>query len=711
MHSPSHQRVSRTRVLLRIRISLSAAAIVLGVAAVLNLQDAAPNLALLQTLGSFFAVLALLATFPWFRREFKCCCMSSGILANAGAILSLLDGHVLISLLYSIGLSNGIVALAVGLPVFIALVAVLIDGLVRLPGHACSFRSSWEVGAAAWLDLDAKSPIPVCCISMSIRACIKATLLAALGGSLVAGLYAALHPKLAKALSPTLGPFLAFAPMPPLAIGALLAWPRGPAELMNLSARARLARWTLVVAAFGSLFIFAAWSGRLLEVHGTWTSCKNVDDECVALASRGDCRQESKQPGRSVASRSRSPVSLRTLSVPLRTESLRYFDYMLLACLWRSNAFCVSLLSASVSARLQRRMAKCRKACRACTDVNWGLAGDLSLAVLTVLVLQTLRFVGGLRPLRGIHCPFWFVVVGVGFQAYCFYESARQLLLADSHLSFGAEWTSDPPELSFHELAEGPGRRGSVQYAIDSQLELAEPLSAASHTTSELNQAHEDAMPIRGTAEPASGKSLAGLFAAPATVKSFKEELVEEGEREPLQALGGHSPASEMGPIEPSSGQDALDDWYSDPWASPGIARKSSSSSRQGDRRGPRKTSGGLRGPEVETFCLEQLDDAPTEVADAAPLEDVSDPGGGPSEPQWQYGRCVALKLVAHSPHGNSAFEQLLPVLLTVFQVSDDERKSSFLARRRQQGSSWWSQVLRCTADKPSSEERDALTR
>eukprot|EP00439_Symbiodinium_sp_Y106_P070221 s4860_g12.t1 len=522
---------------------------------------------------------------------------------------------------------------------------------------------------------------------MSIRACIKATLLAALGGSLVAGLYAALHPKLAKALSPTLGPFLAFAPMPPLAIAALLAWPRGPAELMNLSARARLARWTLVVAAFGSLFIFAAWSGRLLEVHGTWTSCKNVVDECAALASRGDCRKESKQPGRSVVSRSWSPVSLRMLSVPLRTQSLRYFDYMLLACLWRSNAFCVSFLFAPVSARLQRRMAKCRKACRACTDVNWGLAGDLSLAVLTVLVLQTLRF------------------------AYCFYQSARQLLLADSHLSFGADWTSDPPELSFHELAEGPGpgRRGSVQYAIDSQLELAEPLSAASHTTSELNQ--EDAMPIRGTAEPASGKSLAGLFAAPTTVKSFKEELVEEGEREPLQALGGHSPASEMGPIEPSSGQDALDDWYSDPWASPGIARKSSSSSRQGDRRGPRKTSGGLRGPEVETFCLEQLDDAPTEVADAAPLEDVSDPGGGPSEPQWQYGRCVALKLVAHSPHGNSAFEQLLPVLLTVFQVSDDERKSSFLARRRQQGSSWWSQVLRCTADKPSSEERDALTR
>ena len=55
-------------------------------------------------------------------------------------------------------------------------------------------------------------------------------------------------------------------------------------------------------------------------------------------------------------------------------------------------------------------MAKCRKACRACTDVNWGLAGDLSLAVLTVLVLQTLRFVRGPRPLSGDSCSFcWFV--------------------------------------------------------------------------------------------------------------------------------------------------------------------------------------------------------------------------------------------------------------------------------------------------------------
>ena len=70
-----------------------------------------------------------------------------------------------------------------------------------------------------------------------------------------------------------------------------------------------------------------------------------------------------------------------------------------------------------------------------------------------------------------------------------------------------------------------------MQYAIDSQLELAEPLSGASHTRSDLNQARQnldfatvhgtkqslrqqaDAMPVRDTAEPSGkSKSLGGLF-------------------------------------------------------------------------------------------------------------------------------------------------------------------------------------------------------
>ena len=39
-------------------------------------------------------------------------------------------------MLYFVGLSNGIIALVVGLPLFIAVVASLIDGLVHLPSHA-----------------------------------------------------------------------------------------------------------------------------------------------------------------------------------------------------------------------------------------------------------------------------------------------------------------------------------------------------------------------------------------------------------------------------------------------------------------------------------------------------------------------------------------------------------------------------------------------
>lgn len=156
---------------------------------------------------------------------------------------------------------------------------------------------------------------------------------------------------------------------------------------------------------------------------------------------------------------------------------------------------------------------------------------------------------------------------------------------------------------------------------------------------------------------------------------------------------------------------DALDDWYSDPWASPGFQHKVSSNSQR-ERRGSGKS-----GEEVETFLLEQLDDAPTEVMDlglgaqreVAPLEDVLEESF-PTASQWQYGRCVALKLVAHSPQGSSAFEQLLSVLLTVFQVTAEERKGSFRSRKSSQ--SWWrSGLLRCRpADRGQSiPEDDAL--
>ncbi|CAE8684156.1 unnamed protein product [Polarella glacialis] len=106
----------------------------------------------------------------------------------------------------------------------------------------------------------------------------------------------------------------------------------------------------------------------------------------------------------------------------------------------------------------------------------------------------------------------------------------------------------------------------------------------------------------------------------------------------------------------------------------------------------------------VETFCLEQLDDTRTEVAEntghpgrseqVARLEDFADTrhdlDDRHSDPQWQYGRCVALKLVVHSPKGCSAYEQLLVVLLTVFQLSEQERRKAFALRREEAGLQWW---------------------
>ncbi|CAE8612034.1 unnamed protein product [Polarella glacialis] len=150
----------------------------------------------------------------------------------------------------------------------------------------------------------------------------------------------------------------------------------------------------------------------------------------------------------------------------------------------------------------------------------------------------------------------------------------------------------------------------------------------------------------------------------------------------------------------PSDSPDALDEWYEDPWASTGDASSPSRSKAEG-RGSPTRSPGPKR---VETFCLEQLDDTRTEVAEntghpgrseqVARLEDFADTrhdlDDRHSDPQWQYGRCVALKLVVHSPKGCSAYEQLLVVLLTVFQLSEQERRKAFALRREEAGLQWW---------------------
>merc|ERR1712107_532173 len=53
----------------------------------------------------------------------------------------------------------------------------------------------------------------------------------------------------------------------------------------------------------------------------------------------------------------------------------------------------------------------------------------------------------------------------------------------------------------------------------------------------------------------------------------------------------------------------------------------------------------------------------------------VEDRSEAKEDPQWQYGRCVCVKLVSMSPLGCSAFEQLLIVLMTLFDLSQEERR------------------------------------
>mmetsp|Transcript_51955 Transcript_51955/g.166351 ORF Transcript_51955/g.166351 Transcript_51955/m.166351 type:complete len:231 (+) Transcript_51955:89-781(+) len=160
------------------------------------------------------------------------------------------------------------------------------------------------------------------------------------------------------------------------------------------------------------------------------------------------------------------------------------------------------------------------------------------------------------------------------------------------------------------------------------------------------------------------------------------------------RAPPGAEALQEPGAVLPVVGNspDALDEWYIDAWASAGgdagphRARQHSGSSPC-SQRWPRDM--------VPTFSLEQADDTQTEVEGAldgetgrvGALEEIED--DHKSDPHWQYGRCVAAKLVAYSPPGCSAFEQLLVVLMTVFELPEQQRVRLLAARRK--AHSWWS--------------------
>lgn len=149
-----------------------------------------------------------------------------------------------------------------------------------------------------------------------------------------------------------------------------------------------------------------------------------------------------------------------------------------------------------------------------------------------------------------------------------------------------------------------------------------------------------------------------------------------------------------------SNSPDALDEWYTDPWAVPGGAAAGSASEPGARQRGAAPSSCSTRSPGqlqrprhlknlVEVFEL-QNDDTATEIEGAgqtvAPLEELAELAGhvanDDASPQWQYGRCVATKLVELSPPGCSAFEQMLAVLLAVFELPPEQQRRVFLSRR-----------------------------
>lgn len=152
---------------------------------------------------------------------------------------------------------------------------------------------------------------------------------------------------------------------------------------------------------------------------------------------------------------------------------------------------------------------------------------------------------------------------------------------------------------------------------------------------------------------------------------------------------------------------DALEEWYTDPWAS----RKSNGSPA-------------LRAAQnlVEVFSLEQLDiDFPSEAPERSLSRETTPlcnspkaeengaskngkkaPFGGTlakeveKDPRWQYGRCAMAKLVTYSPAGDESFERLLRVMMTVFDIPEVQQEKAFSARS-QKLKSWWSfETPRC---------------
>eukprot|EP00913_Durusdinium_trenchii_P008055 g7554.t1 len=70
-----------------------------------------------------------------------------------------MDEHVVIEVIYVLGFREGLWHL-LGLVLCALCISVNFLGLAVLPTQVCTARSL-DLGAAAWLDLEARSPVPV----------------------------------------------------------------------------------------------------------------------------------------------------------------------------------------------------------------------------------------------------------------------------------------------------------------------------------------------------------------------------------------------------------------------------------------------------------------------------------------------------------------------------------------------------------------------
>lgn len=139
---------------------------------------------------------------------------------------------------------------------------------------------------------------------------------------------------------------------------------------------------------------------------------------------------------------------------------------------------------------------------------------------------------------------------------------------------------------------------------------------------------------------------------------------------------------------------DALDEWYTDPWANAGREEPKPAHRASASRAHAVAQPASQRGAgtpksfaSVQVFCLGDGEDAATEVeGSVARLDELAEFAGQIDEdadPHWQYGRCVATKLVEMSPLGSTAFEQLLLVLLALFDLTPEQQRLALRSRRK----------------------------